>query len=222
MSDDRPCASSPSSPAPAAGQGVLFDSQTSILDQNHYLGSAGARARFVYQDDVGVIVFSSPTSRRLPADWLELSRWCLIQRGGAGSGQWKRAAEWIKSRSPATTVVSYSDPSVGHTGALYRACNWIWAPTWHVLREPPTGAGIRAGRVHRAKHRWVYLLRPDPERAAVLALRDESLERAMPWVGYREPKWKRGHPILSGQDRFRRWWSAHGMSSPPESSGAEP
>ena len=183
----------------------LPESADAILDREHYLGPSGSRARFVYQDDDGVIVFSSPTSRRLPASWLELSRWCLTVRGGAGSRQWRRAAEWIAERSDATTVVSYSDPSVGHTGALYRACNWVWAPTWHVLREPPTGSGTRAGKVQRAKHRWVWLVRPDGERQAALSLKDESLERALPWVGYREPKWKRGHPVLANQDRFRMW-----------------
>ena len=45
-----------------------------------------------------------------------------------------------------TTIVSYSDPSVGHTGALYRACNWLWAPTWHRLQPPPTGCGSWDGK----------------------------------------------------------------------------
>ena len=35
-----------------------------------------------------------------------------------------------------TTVISYSDPSAGHTGALYKACNWKWRPTWHVTPTP--------------------------------------------------------------------------------------
>jgi len=175
----------------------------SVLAAEHYLGASGARPREIYQDDHGVIVFAACSSRRLPSGWLELSRWCLRDR--RGSEQWAKAARWIAARSETSTIVSYSDPSVGHDGALYRAANWVWAPTWHVLREPPTGAGIRGGKRQRAKHRWVYLIRPDSGRHDVLRLRDESLERRYPWVGYQEPRWKHGRARLAGQDRWRRW-----------------
>jgi hypothetical protein len=113
-----------------------------LLDRHHYLGAIGKGD--VYRDLFGVMVFANPTARRLPQKrWLELVRWCLLDRGGAGgSQQWRNARAWLVSLHPhATTVVSYSDPSAGHTGALYRACNWLWAPTWHRLREPPTGNG---------------------------------------------------------------------------------
>lgn len=177
-----------------------------ILDANHYLGNRGARAKLVYTDACGVIVFSGVSSRRLPAHWLELSRWCIT--AGLGSQQWRACLRWFVPQAPnVTTIVSYSDPSVSHDGALYRACNWVWAPTWHCLREPPTGSGTRGGKTQRAKHRWVYLLREDSEREERLTLRDESLNRRYPWVGYTEPAWRRGKPVLSGelQGRWRRW-----------------
>lgn len=179
--------------------------ETELLDGAHYLGAAGARGRLVFSNPQGLIVFSSPASRRIPKDWLELSRWCLLPDSGWGSAQWRACLAWLRTESSATTIVSYSDPSVGHDGALYRACNWIWAPVWHVLREPPTGAGVRGGKLQRAKHRWVYLLAPDHRREEVLRLRDESLDRRFPWVGYREPSWRRGRPVVEGQDRFRLW-----------------
>src|SRR5574341_1035305 len=122
-----------------ADQGFLFDTSEARI-QTHYLGRFGARARLHYSDSHGEILFSAPTSRRLPSDWLELSRWVLVP-GGHGSQQWSACVRWLRGQSGASTVVSYSDPSVGHSGGLYRACGWIWAPTWHVLREPPTGAG---------------------------------------------------------------------------------
>jgi hypothetical protein len=148
------------------------------------------------------MTFSGPSSRRLPADWFELSRWCITS--GVGSQHWASAVEWLRSNAPTcTTVVSYSDPSVGHDGALYRACNWWWAPTWHVLRPPPTGAGTRGGKRQAAKHRWVYLLRPDDRRGALLALRDATLARRYPWAGYQEPTWRRGVPVRSRADAFR-------------------
>lgn len=184
----------------------MNEEEAKILDGAHYLGAAGARGRHVFSDRHGLIVFSSPASRRLPSDWLELSRWCLLPNTGWGSEQWRACLAWLRKEAPTvTTIVSYSDPSVGHDGALYRACNWIWAPVWHVLREPPTGAGVRGGKLQRAKHRWVYLLAPDERRAEALRLRDESLERRYPWVGYHEPVWRRGRPVLVGQDRFKRW-----------------
>jgi len=148
------------------------------LDARHYLGRA--RRGFAWRDEYGVAVLSSPTSRRLPTDWLELSRWCLTGERNGGSRQWAAIVRYLHSQCPdVTTVVSYSDPSVGHTGALYRACNWIWAPTWHRLREPPSGQGAWVvGERQAAKDRWVYPLAPDPRREPLLVPNDESLLRS--------------------------------------------
>lgn len=62
--------------------------------------------------------------------------------------------------------MSYSDPDHGHTGSLYRACNWQWAPTWHRLRPAPSGHGAwRIGERASVKDRWVFhLSRRDPHR----------------------------------------------------------
>lgn len=147
-----------------------------FLDEHHYLGAA--RRGFAWSDEWGVLVLSAPTSRHLPSDWLELSRWCLVGGKNAGSQQWAAVARWLRANHPTTTVVSYSDPSVGHTGALYKACNWIWAPTWLRLRPPPSGGGSWDGKTMQVpKDRWVYPLRPDARRAEVLAVRDKSLVR---------------------------------------------
>ena len=195
---------------------ALFDEPISVsarLDANHYLGSSGARGRHVYEDNHGVIVFSGPASRRIPSDWLELSRWC-ISPGGTGSQQWAACLSWLRGFTSATTIISYSDPSVGHTGALYRACGWEWAPTWHVLRPPPTGAGIRGGKRQEAKHRWVYLLRPDERRQEILSLKDAALAKRFPLAGYVEPKWRQcGRPVQSARaDAFRLWNASKGQS----------
>ena len=149
-----------------------------FLDAHHYLGRA--KRGLAWSDEYGVLVLASPTSRRLPRDWLELSRWCLVGERNGGSRQWSRVTRYLRESRPyVTTVVSYSDPSVGHTGALYRACNWIWAPTWHRLREPPTGQGSWDGETRQAaKDRWVFPLRADPRREALLLPNDESLLRA--------------------------------------------
>jgi hypothetical protein len=132
----------PQSTASAARSGYLFDTARSTLDRQHYLGSKGARSIHTYSDDHGLIVFSGPSSRRLPTSWIELSRWCLLP-GSVGSVQWSECLRWLRSRTSATTIVSYHDPSVGHTGALYRACGWLWAPTWHCL--PTSGRTTAVG-----------------------------------------------------------------------------
>jgi hypothetical protein len=145
----------------------------------HYLGAA--TRGLAWSDEFGVLVLAKPTSRRLPQDgtWLELTRWCLLGTRNGGSQQWRQVVRWLRAEMPeVTTVVSYSDPSAGHTGALYKACNWRWAPTWHRLRPPPSGNGSWSdGKAQATKDRWVYPLRRDERRVALLAVKDEALIR---------------------------------------------
>lgn len=167
-----------------------------FLDAHHYLGRTGRGV--AWSDELGVIVLAPPTSRYLPKDWLELSRWCIVGGPNAGSQQWARVARWIRAERPeVTTVVSYSDPSAGHTGALYKACNWIWAPTWLRLRPPPSGGGSWDGITQQhPKDRWIFPLRPDPRRPQVLKVDDESLVR-------------RGCPQYIEPERFARKYKDH-------------
>jgi hypothetical protein len=179
-----------------------------LMTSRHYLGPA--KHGEVYRDEFGVMVFANPASRRLPHDrWLELSRWCLLGEPNAGSRQWARARRWIAERAPeVTTVVSYSDPGFGHTGALYRACGWLWAPTWLRLRPPPSGNGSWGvpGQVASLKDRWIYPLGKDPERESILAFNEAKRRTGMAWAIYREPKWRRGRPLLhTGGGDYRRW-----------------
>jgi hypothetical protein len=157
------------------------------LDGNHYLGRA-ARG-WAWDDKYGVAVFTNPNSKHLPADWLELVRWCLRGEPNDGSRQWSQIAKYLRQERPdVSTVVSYSDPDQGHTGALYRACNWFWAPTWHRLRPPPSGNGSWDGDKQQAvKDRWVFPLRRDERRERVLALGDAGLRLRFPDAEYRDP-----------------------------------
>lgn len=160
-----------------------------ILAASHYLGSIDRG--MAWRDEFGVIVVGPPTSRRIPLNWLELIRWCIVSRDkNAGSQQWAAFVRGVRAaRADVTTIVSYSDPSAGHTGALYRACNWWWAPTWHRLRPPPTGNGkwSEGEKAESVKDRWIFPLRKDKARAGVLVATDESVLRAKPWARYREP-----------------------------------
>lgn len=166
-----------------------------LLSRHHYLGpikSGGARRVIVGQAEDGKIlaaqVWRRPTSRALPADgtWLELSRWCLGPDAGPNSGSaCHRAAVRLLRDLDVTTLVSYSDPSHGHTGALYRACNWRWSPTWQRLRPPPTHGGNWGGKkVQRVKDRWIFPLGRDPRRSDVLKIEDPGAIR----------NWLRGQP----------------------------
>jgi hypothetical protein len=61
-----------------------------FLDAHHYLGRA--RRGVAWSDELGVLVLASPTSRHLPTDWLELSRWCLVGEKNGGSRQFLKVA----------------------------------------------------------------------------------------------------------------------------------
>lgn len=152
-----------------------------FLADRHYLGATGRGV--AWSDEYGVLVLAKPTSRHLPQDgsWLELVRWCLLGERNGGSKQWARVARALRQDRPeVTTIVSYSDPSAGHTGALYKACNWTWAPTWHRLRPPPTGNGCwKDGEMQAVKDRWVFALRADERRAEMLAIKDSGAERRL-------------------------------------------
>lgn len=160
---------------------VSSKSVASFLDERHYLGSV--KRGFAWSDEWGVLVLAKPTARRLPQDgtWLELVRWCLLGHKNGGSRQWARVARNILKDMPqVTTIVSYSDPSQGHTGALYKASSWTWVPTWHRLRPPPSGNGNWGGKAKQSvKDRWSYELRRDPRRKDIFSIKDDAIVKRL-------------------------------------------
>jgi hypothetical protein len=81
-----------------------------------------------------------------------------------------------------TACCEITTPSVGHTGALYKACNWRWRPTWVQLKPPPSGGGSWDGVTRQEpKARWVFELRPDAHREAALFL-EPSYQRLLDGV----------------------------------------
>lgn len=160
-----------------------------LLQREHYLGPLKGGGRHIFAgivdgEIVAAQIWRHPTSRRLPQDgtWLELSRWCLTKQAGkdAGSKMHRYVRDWIYENEPdVTTLVSYSDPAQGHTGALYRACNWTWAPTWLRLRPPPSGNGSWSGRKQQVKDRWIFELRGDLRRAEVIRVKDDAIVKRL-------------------------------------------
>lgn len=151
------------------------DEVNPLLSVEHYLGPvSGARYCFAgWTDDelVACQAYRWPTARMLPSDgtWLELSRWCLTSDAGknAGSRMMAWVARWLRRNAPGvTTLVSYSDPVHGHTGSLYKASGWTYAPTHHGERFDVDGTGYPSGHgswdgitVATPKHRWTFELR---------------------------------------------------------------
>lgn len=178
-----------------------------LLSERHYLGPTKA-AGFAWKDRFGCIVFAAPRARGVPHRWLEVVRWCLIGEPNGGSQQWAEVVKMLRRQRPdCTTIVSYSDPAQGHSGALYRACNWLWAPTWHRLRPPPSGNGAwTEDKSQAVKDRWIFPLQPDSERAEVLSVKDDGLRRSHDWAEYREPVWRRGRfDPSTGGGNFKRF-----------------
>jgi hypothetical protein len=171
------------------------------LAEHHYLGAAAGGRGLAWRDEHGIIVIATPTAKALPSDWAEVTRWCLDGTPNAGSRQWAAFVRWARGHLPASTIVSYSDRS-RHSGALYRACGFLWAPTWPLLVTPPSGGGYRGGKPVSVKDRWIYPLRPDPRRAMALQL-EPTYRRRFPEAEYREPVWKHGRPLLqTGGGRY--------------------
>ena len=179
-------------PAAPDRYGIVWRTATTVdvnglLSAHHYLGPVAngrlIHAGFLDGRPVAVQVWRLPAARHLPNDgtWLELARWCLTADAGpnAGSRQHRHVLRDIRSKLPGvTTLVSYSDPSVGHTGSLYKACNWSWRPTWHRLRPPPTGNGSWDGVVTQSvKDRWVFAVADDGRRDEVLSMKYEWAAR---------------------------------------------
>jgi hypothetical protein len=191
-----------------------IDEANDLLSRRHYLGPIdwGRLVICQWRDGqvVGAMVWRTPTSRRLPPAWLELARWCLTPEGGdnAGSRMHRAAVRELRARFPdLTTLVSYSDPSVGHTGALYRACNWRWRPTWMQLKPPPSGGGSWDGVTRQEpKARWIFELRPDADRESFLYL--EPSYAAIADAVTTSLTVKRGSDHASAMHSEREMWRA--------------
>lgn len=81
-------------------------------------------------DLLGVVVFALPpreTSKRYGGETWELAR-LWLDDGVPQNGETYligRAVRYVKQHHPAIKMlVSYADPSVGHSGTVYRAANW--------------------------------------------------------------------------------------------------
>lgn len=81
-------------------------------------------------DPVGCIIYSAPPreiEKRYGGKTWELARLYLLDAVPANAETWLigKSVRWIRRHRPEVRhLVSYADPSAGHSGTIYRAANW--------------------------------------------------------------------------------------------------
>lgn len=90
---------------------------------------------------LGAIVFSMPSRQNIKVEGvkelLELSRLFIIDGTPKNTESWfiAKALNWLKVNSKVEAVVSYADTTEGHSGAIYKACNFelvgVTRPNFH-------------------------------------------------------------------------------------------
>lgn len=109
--------------------------QASPLIHKHYLGKwpgvvVLSLGLFKGDELLGVIVFALPpreSNKRYGGQTWELARLWVADEVPANAETYVigRAVRYIKQNRPDVEVlVSYADPSAGHSGVIYRASNW--------------------------------------------------------------------------------------------------
>ncbi len=154
-----------------------IDEANRLLAARHYLGPIASGRLIVgerseYGELVQVQVWRNPTARQVPADWLELSRWCIATDAkNAGSRFMGWARRHIRQNLPVSALVSYSELG-HHDGGLYRASGWEPLPTHIAVRWEKDGVGYASGNgswsngvVRSPKMRWVIWLSKGARRA---------------------------------------------------------
>ncbi len=101
----------------------------------HYLGKRPAIVMLALRALVrgvpsGMVIFSAPPreiNKRYGGVTWELARLYLLDEIPRNAETWLigRSVRYVKANRPEVQfLVSYADPSVGHTGTIYRAANW--------------------------------------------------------------------------------------------------
>jgi len=79
---------------------------------------------------VGCVIYSAPPrecDKRYGGKTWELARLYLLDEVPQNAETWliAQSVKWIKRNHPEVcNLVSYADPSAGHSGTIYRAANW--------------------------------------------------------------------------------------------------
>ncbi len=80
---------------------------------------------------IGCVIYSAPpkeTEKRYGGKTWELARLYLLDDVPKNAETWliSQSVKWIRRNNPEVcTLVSYADPSAGHSGTIYKAANWV-------------------------------------------------------------------------------------------------
>lgn len=158
-------------------EGVNFDSEwrsrcsvrpckvSEVRDfiQSHYLQKRPAivllaLAAYEGVSRIGCLLFSAPPreiEKRYGGKTWELARLYLLDRVPRNAETWfiGKAVRFVKQNHPDVRhLVSYADPSAGHSGTIYRASNWSYDGRTDEGRKTPrcdyvdTRTGKKYGR----------------------------------------------------------------------------
>ena len=120
-----------------------------FLKNNHYTKSFPVAPQFcfVLLDGtrlVGVALFSNFARQQAAAyylDYLELSRLCLLDEAPRNSESYfiAQTLRYLKRYTKILGVISYADPTAGHSGTVYKASNFIFVgktkPSYHYEKD---------------------------------------------------------------------------------------
>lgn len=105
-----------------------------LIKNNHYSKSyRSLMQKHVFElhsnnELIGVAVFGRPIGRNLPDGLIELRRLVLIDDKPKNTTSWflARCIKWLKKNTDYNGIITYADPNEGHTGVIYRACNFTY------------------------------------------------------------------------------------------------
>lgn len=167
------------------------------LVKSHYLGRWPGvvvlrLGLFDGEEPIGVIVFALPpreTNKRYSATMWELARLFIIDDTPKNTETWfiARAIKYIKAhRLDVDGLVSYADPSVGHSGTIYRAGNWIQDGMTDQGRKTPRCDYFVGGKKYGRKAHV-------PDGAVVLRVPRVSKPRFVYWMRGHERRRRFAH-----------------------------
>lgn len=157
---------------------LAFDGLASPRDLivgNHYTRNWPSGKSHTYVHEDAIVVFSIPANLNI-SKWLGCRTWEFSRLWAPDGHRPNLLTEAIsvavgrfKALGVADVVISYADPSAGHTGGVYRAASWVYLGRSDENRSYRDGSGRIIPR--RSFHAGTKFLR----KAEILALGYEEV-----------------------------------------------
>ena len=122
-----------------------FSNSALLMDRWHYTHSSEVMPKYVFgifhpdgydmsfSGQSGVIMYGRPAMNHIymqycddPDGIIELRRMVLVNATPKNTESWflAKSLKWLADNTGETIVVTYADPVQGHTGNVYKACNF--------------------------------------------------------------------------------------------------